>query len=268
MHNWGKCILECVKTKVEGKGFDNLEPCQIEELKMWTEIAKNIVCFDKDYQIVEAMKEAENEDNMDMIEMYEDYPERRYYRGQPRSKTSGRYMSRGDGRRSNGRMGYDDMMPMDYHMSMEDYRNMSPEELRQRDRMMGRMYYTDTTGNSMGMMNNSAMRTGNVSSGQNMNEGDRPVRGYSDGYSDGMREGQMMNQRDSREGRNGRARRTYMESKEMNKNGTPQEHQTDLKNLDTYMNELGTDIKEMVHGMQADEKTVLKQKMQNIVNTL
>lgn len=44
-----------------------------------TEIAKNIVCFDKDYNIVEAMKKSEDEEIMRMVEEFGDYPGRRYY---------------------------------------------------------------------------------------------------------------------------------------------------------------------------------------------
>ena len=79
MHKWAKQIMECVKSKVEEIGIDNFEGQNLDDLKDWTEIAKNIVCFDKDYSIVEAMKDAENEDNMRMIEQYEYYPARRYY---------------------------------------------------------------------------------------------------------------------------------------------------------------------------------------------
>ena len=59
MHKFAKQIMECVKTKVEAMGIDNIEGQHLEELEKWTEIAKNIVCYDKDYSIVEAMKEAE-----------------------------------------------------------------------------------------------------------------------------------------------------------------------------------------------------------------
>ena len=45
--------MECVKTKVEAMGIDNIEGQHLEELEKWTEIAKNIVCYDKDYNIVE-----------------------------------------------------------------------------------------------------------------------------------------------------------------------------------------------------------------------
>ena len=80
MHEFAKKIMECVKAKAESIGIENFEGQNLDDLKDWTEIVKNIVKFDKDYKIVEAMKKAEeNEDVMEMLERYADYPERRYY---------------------------------------------------------------------------------------------------------------------------------------------------------------------------------------------
>ena len=139
MHKFAKQIMECVKTKVEAMGIDNIEGQHLEELEKWTEIAKNIVCYDKDYNIVEAMKEAENEDNMRAIEMYEDYPERRYYDNY-RYKTSGRFAPKGKGSYM-PRRGYDE--PPYYHMNPDMYREHTPEYYRDMDRMDGKMYYTE-----------------------------------------------------------------------------------------------------------------------------
>ena len=139
MHKFAKQIMECVKTKVEAMGIDNIEGQHLEELETWTEIAKNIVCYDKDYSIVEAMKEAENDDNMRAIEMYEDYPERRYYDNY-RYKTSGRFAPKGTGsymsRRGNEEPPY-------YHMNPDMYREHTPEYYRDMDRIDGKMYYTE-----------------------------------------------------------------------------------------------------------------------------
>ena len=80
MHKFAKQIMDCVKAHVDGIGIENFEGQNLDDLKDWTEIAKNIVCFDKDYNIVEAMKKSEdNEDIMRTLEQYEDYPDRRYY---------------------------------------------------------------------------------------------------------------------------------------------------------------------------------------------
>ena len=55
MHKWAKQIMECVKAKVEAIGLDSFEGQNLDDLKDFTEIAKNIACFDKDYRIVEAI---------------------------------------------------------------------------------------------------------------------------------------------------------------------------------------------------------------------
>ena len=139
MHKFAKQIMECVKTKVEAMGIDNIEGQHLEELEKWTEIAKNIVCYDKDYNIVEAMKEAENEDNMRAIEMYDDYPERRYY-DDYRYMTSGRFAPKGKGSYM-PRRGYEE--PPYYYMNPDMYREHTPEYYRDVDRAQGKMYYTE-----------------------------------------------------------------------------------------------------------------------------
>ena len=140
MHKFAKQIMECVKTKVEAMGIDNIEGHHIDELEKWTEIAKNIVCYDKDYNIVEAMKESENEYNIRAIEMYEDYPERRYYDNY-RYKTSGRFAPNGKGSYM-PRRGYDE--PPYYHMTPEMYREHEPKYYRDMDKESRNvMYYTE-----------------------------------------------------------------------------------------------------------------------------
>ena len=129
MHKFAKQIMECVKTKVEAMGIDNIEGHHLEELEKWTEIAKNIVCYDKDYNIVEAMKEAENEDNMRAIEMYEDYPERRFY--DHYRYADGRFAPKG---RGTYQRGYSEPY---YHMTPEMYRDMDKYT-------RNRMYFTET----------------------------------------------------------------------------------------------------------------------------
>ena len=72
MHKFAKQIAECLKSKVEGKGIDNLNLSEVEELKAWSEIIKNIVCYDKDYRIIEAMdKEEKEEEEIDPGYTYE-----------------------------------------------------------------------------------------------------------------------------------------------------------------------------------------------------
>lgn len=229
MHKLAEKIADCMKAKVEAKGIDNIEGQDLVELGMWTDIIKDLVCYDKDKKIIEAMDEAEeSEEAMKYIEMYEDYPSRKGYRGQPRD-SRGRYMRR---------RGYESrMMP-----EMYDYSDM--EYMRDMDRDYGKMYYTD------GM--NGSSRGGSSSS---MSGGGS--RGYSQGGG-----------RDSREGRSGQSRRSYMESKEMHKDNSPESKQEKMKSLEDYMKSLAEDVTEMVNDMSQEEKSLMKQKMQVLMQKI
>ena len=130
MHEFAKKIMECVKTNAESIGLDNFSGQSLDDLKDWTEIAKNIVCYDKDYKIVEAMKKSEDEEEMmRKIEKYEDYPERRFY--DHYRYADGRFAPKG---RGTYQRGYSEPY---YHMTPEMYRDMDKYT---RDRM----YFTET----------------------------------------------------------------------------------------------------------------------------
>lgn len=62
--------------------------------------------------------------------------------------------------------------------------------------------------------------------------------------------------RDAREGRSGRSRKSYMESKEMH-----QSKEMQMKELEKYMQELTHDITEMVSDASPEEKAMLQQKI-------
>lgn len=135
--------------------------------------------------------------------------------------------------RYKSRRGYDEMM--DYHemYPMEHYRDM--------DREYGRMYYSGSgshDGNSM---------SGSVVSGTRMHES-------------GMR--------DHREGRSGMSRRSYMETKEMHPGNSAEEKQAKTKELEKYMTELSSDLTEMLAGASAEEKSMLKSKMQTLLSKI
>ncbi len=130
MHKWAKQIMESVKAKVEAIGLDSFEGQNLDDLKDFTEIAKNIACFDKDYRIVEAMEKLDDdEDIMRMLERYEDYPERRFY--DHYRYADGRFAPKGHGTYQRGYM-----EPV-YRMTPEMYRDMDRET-------RGRMHYTET----------------------------------------------------------------------------------------------------------------------------
>lgn len=216
MHRWAKQIMESVKANVEVIGIDNFSGQNLDDLKDWTEIAKNIVCFDKDYSIVEAMKEAENEDNMRMIELYEDYPDRRFY-DDYRYMRTGRYAPKGKGTYV-GRKGYEE--PPYYHMTPEMYREHDAGYYRDMDRKDGRMYYTEPTSHN------------------------------------------------SMDGKAWKSRRGYMESKEMHKANTPEDKQKKMRDLEEYAKELTEDVVEMVADMSAEEKNLLRAKMQTLTQKI
>ena len=214
MHKWAKQIMECVKAKVEAIGLDNFEGQNLDDLKDFTEIEKNIACFDKDYRIVEAMEKSEdNEDIMRMVEQYEDYPDRRFYDNY--RYANGRFAPKGRGTRR----GY--IEPPYYHQMPDDYRTWEDkpvqERMRDLDRMSGRMHYTEPTTAT----------------------------------------------RDSREGKSGMMRRSYIEAKEMHK-----DKDTTMQELEKYLKGVSEDITDVIGSMTPEERSMLKSKMSTLVTKL
>ena len=228
----------------------SVEEIDTKELGEVVDMVKDLSEAEYYSRISKAMEESEKEDEEEakriMREMKEQYGEeegeRRFYDNY--RYANGRFAPKGRGTR---RRGYAEPL---YHMPMDyDYD-------RDLDRMTGnRMYYSG--GGSNGGSNGGNMSGGNMNGSGNM--GGNSSRGYSDGYSDGMRDG---SRRDGREGRSGRSRRTYMETKEMNRDNTSESKQRKMKDLEAYMTELSGDITEMINDASAEEKSLLKQKLQ------
>ena len=120
--------MECVKSKVDSMGMDNLDREALEELKAWTCVAKDVAEYDYYYHITEAMEKPENQYGVNYDENGKFYTQMR--------GSNGRYMSRG--------YEYDPTM----RGEMEHYRDM--------DRTGGKMYYTEPS--NMGNMNHSSSR--------------------------------------------------------------------------------------------------------------
>ena len=74
--------------------------------------------------------------------------------------------------------------------------------------------------------------------------------------------------RDRREGNSGMMRRNYMETKEMHRGNSPEEKQEKMRKLEEYIDELSKDVKEMIMDATVEERTMLKQKMAGLANTL
>ena len=115
------------------------------------------------------------------------------------------------------------------------YNKMSPD-YRDMERMGGYMYYP-TGGNGQNMGSN-----GNVS--------------YYTEIPGWMG-------RDPREGRSPIRRRMYMEGQEMHKDTNSQ-----LRELEAYLQELSTDITEMIKGASQEERNTLRQKMTTLANKI
>lgn len=199
------------------------------------DIKKDIVemCYKK--QIMTAMEEHEDEYGETWDE------EGVMYYSQPRSKTSGRYMSRGDGRRTNGRMYTPNS---EWRMNMDLYR-MSPEELRMRDREMGVHYYEP--GDYTGIGNNNR-----DDRGRNNTMNDTNVRSYSENGTNMNRNNINMNRPESRMER---AVRHYTENK-------------DMQSLEEMMNAIQEKIMEESADMDAGKKNMTKSKLTNLVNMI
>ena len=71
MYKLAEKIADCLKAKIEGIGIDNITGNDLAELGMWTDIIKDIACFDKDMRIIEDMDEAEENDDKNAIAMAE-----------------------------------------------------------------------------------------------------------------------------------------------------------------------------------------------------
>lgn len=121
-------------------------------------------------------------------------------------------------------------------MMYPDYRDM--------ERSGGYMYYPG--GGSSG---------GGMSSGGN-NAGGGGTRGYEEPMMANM-------MRDPRQGRSPMRRRMYMEGKEMHNDTNSQLHE-----LEAYLQELSSDITEMVRDASPEEKATLKTKMTMLANKI
>ncbi len=265
-------LAECAKCEVE-KGIEQLNT---EEMGAVTDMLKDLCeaeYYAREAKEMEKEEEDEKKENEYFLKMLkeeygEEEGEKRFYSGQPRSRTSGRFMRRGDGRRR----GYEE--PPYYHMNPEMYKEHDPEWYRDMDRASGKMYYTPTSGGNSGGQSGSSMSVGNMggNAGGSTRGYEEYQRGYSEGraegYNQGRNDGRNSQSRDGREGRSGQSRRSYMETKEMNKGNTPQEKQEKMKELERYMGELGSDITEMISDASNEEKTMLKSKLQTLVQKI
>ena len=96
---------------------------------------------------------------------------------------------------------------------------------------------------------------GGAQSGNNSSGGSNSNNGGSRSYFQ-EKELPIPEMRDPREGKSYISRRMYMESKEMGKDKA-----SNIQDLDNYMNELGSDITEMIRNSSVEEKQMLQHRL-------
>jgi hypothetical protein len=142
-----------------------------------------------------------------------------------------------------------------------NYNYMPPTEYydtREMERNNGRMYY-NSGGNSGGSNSGNSSSQGGGSrnySESNDNRGNDARGGGTRGFVESEYPQIKLNMRDVREGKSPVSRRSYMESKEMHRDKSVK-----LKELETYMQELGHDITEMIQDASPEEKQLLQKKI-------
>lgn len=236
-----KQMKECLVGMVEGQIYGNIDKVDAQELGAAVDMIKDLSEALYYCSITEAMEE-EGEEK--------------------------------EGKGKHGAMYYPRSMPM-YHMPypIEMY------DPRYRERVNYNSMYAQNDGNSGGSSSNGGS-SGSMNSGGNNARGGGS-RGYREGmipmeepwrpmYNDGMMYERGGNQgggrgenrnymegmmRDPKEGRSGERRRMYMEGKGM-KDKTHQ-----MKELESYMQELSTDLTEMIQDASPEEKQMLQQKI-------
>lgn len=232
MHKFAEKIMECVKSKVEAKGIDNVSYEDVKELGEWVDIAKDIVCYDKDMRLIEAMDEEEKYGEM----------ERMGYRGRD---SRGRFVHRPGRGRSAGYTPYIHMMPPFMDGMYDEYDGMMPEDYR--------MGYSDGRGGRSGNYGNSG-NSGNYgnSVGQESNSGRY---GYSEGNRGGSRYGESYD--DYR-----KARRHYTETK------SP-EHQKEMREkIGEVFDDMESITIDMVKDMTPEDKQKYQLKLQKMMQKI
>jgi hypothetical protein len=135
------------------------------------------------------------------------------------------------------------MQGKEYHYYTE---KIVPEHYKEEDDW-GKMYYSSPTGSSNGGRGNTTYGAMKAGGG---------ARGYTE-YELPM----MM--RDEREGKSHMSRKMYMESKQMH-----QDKNIKLKDLEKYLQELSSDISEMIEGASPEEKQLLEKRLISLGNKI
>ena len=224
-----KSLKNTLMACVEGQ-LGNLQETDTHELGEAIDMIKDLEEAMYYCSIVKAMEKAEKEEEM-MGKV-----SRHYYGGDRFPEIYYPYPYDRDMDRGIGRMYYTERQPRNEMGEFESYRG-------------GRRNYGGEGGGSMGGNSSSSSSSGNSgSSGGSRYYYEREV---------------PFDLRDSREGRSPMSRRHYMESKELNRDSAHK-----MKDLETYIQELGQDITEMIEGASKEEKQLLEKKMTQLTSKI
>lgn len=232
-----KKAMEMAKHAMEdacAKGYDCMTSQDWDNFKDCVETAEKMIKAEYYYLIVEEMKEYKEEEESEekhMIKMLKE----EHGMSDDESKRyydMWRYKSGRFAPKGHGtRRGY--VEPPYYHM-MPDMYEHDPEYWRDLDRSEGRLYFSEP-------MSSSDMKHD-------------------------IRKTERM--KDGREGRAGEMRRGYMEAKEIHTDNTPESKQAKMRELEKYMRSLSDDLTEAIDGASNEEKTMLKTKLQTLVQKI
>lgn len=147
----------------------------------------------------------------------------------------------------------------------DEHKSYYPIYMRDMDRNYGRIYYEEQPdqrmyGDSGG--SNLEYRESGRSNG-NQYRGSTSQRNDSQGGNDPTSKYENMMMRDEREGRSPKSRKTYMESKAQHSDKAMQ-----MKELENYMQELTSDMLEMVEGSTQEEKQYLSKRIAALANKI
>lgn len=230
-----KKAMEMAKHAMEdacAKGYDCMTSQDWDNFKDCVETAEKMIKAEYYYLIVEEMKEYKEEEEAEEKHMVKMLKEE-HGMSDDESKRyydMWRYKSGRFAPKGHGtRRGY--VEPPYYHMMPEMY-DHDPEYWRDMDRKEGKMYYTETMPHHTADMSKS---------------------------------GAMHDMKP--ESRMERARRSYTETK-MHDDGTPEHKKKAMESLDHYMRELADDMTELVGNMDNSEKTMLKSKLQGLMQKI
>lgn len=140
---------------------------------------------------------------------------------------------------------------INYYTSPTEYNKMPPDYYRDWERTNGYMYYPNMNGY---MYYNGGNGNGGNTAGTG-NSGSTSMNYYTQTPRNMMR--------DPREGKAAIRRRMYMEGKEMHKDTNSQ-----LRELEAYLQQLSSDISEMIKDASPEERATLHQKMTTLASKI